>query len=103
MTTTNTQERNVAATTCMTEVIVMLRSMSAEDEFRSAVNELSSLGLQVTESDDDQNRVEGVIESSQVHRLSQVETVTYVRKLHSYVARFLDRPAQAQQFQASLN
>lgn len=69
------------------DVVVVLDELTNE-QTREIVEQLKSLGLEVSRVDDDQSVVEGTIEASRAHDLQQVAHVRYVRSVFTYLADY---------------
>ena len=59
-----------------------------EDNLNGALEELKKNGMAVRSADDDNNVVEGVIESAKVKELEKLECVDYVRTSFSWIADY---------------
>jgi hypothetical protein len=59
-----------------------------ETNLPSACEELKKNGMEIRNADDDNNVVEGVIESAKVKELEKLECVDYVRTSFSWIADY---------------
>ncbi len=73
---------------CNISDIVVVLDKAFEERLAEAVQILESLGMMVSNADDDRSVVEGLIDSSRLHELEKLECVDYVRRVFSYDANF---------------
>jgi hypothetical protein len=71
----------------VTEVVVVL-DKAYENRIKDAVAALKAAGLEVANTDEDNNVVEGCIEASCVGALEKLDCVDYVRKVFTYEANY---------------
>ena len=71
----------------VTDVVVVLDDLDDQQTQEVVVN-LKTVGLVVSNVDNDQSTVEGTIESQKVHDLKKVARVRYVRAVMTYTADY---------------
>ena len=68
--------------------IVVVLDKRWEDKLADALAVLKEHGMEVRDADDDNNVVEGTIESYKLHDLEKLDCVDYVRRVFSYDANY---------------
>jgi hypothetical protein len=68
--------------------IVVVLDKRWEDKLADALVVLKEHGMEVRDADDDNNVVEGTIESYKLHELEKLDCVDYVRRVFSYDANY---------------
>ena len=68
--------------------IVVVLDKRWEEKLHDAVETLKKCGMEVSNADDDNSVVEGLIETYKVHELEKLDCVDYVRKVFSYDANY---------------
>ena len=71
----------------LTDVIIVLEELD-DAQTIEVVKTLEAVGLTVNKVDNDESTVEGSIVSHQVHHLSKVPKVTYVRSVMTYTVDY---------------
>ena len=68
--------------------IVVVLDKAYEEKLAEALEKLKQCGMEVSNADDDNSVVEGLIETCKVHELEKLDCVDYVRKVFSYDANY---------------
>ncbi len=71
----------------MAEVVVVL-TKAYENKLTEAVAKLQVIGVEVSSTDDQNNIVEGTVESSKLMDLHKLDCVDYVRLVMTYIADY---------------
>jgi len=71
----------------MSEVVVVLDDLN-DQQTQEVVKQLQAAGLQVSNVDNDQSTVDGIIDALKVHDLKHVPRVRYVRTIMNYTADY---------------
>lgn len=71
----------------ISEIVVVL-DKRWEDDLAGAVVMLKAVGVQISETDDDNSVINGCIDSSRLCDLEKLDCVDYVRRVFSYDANF---------------
>jgi len=71
----------------MSEVVVVLDDLN-DEQTQEVVKQLQAAGLQVSNVDNDQSTVDGIIDALKVHDLKHVPRVRYVRTIMNYTADY---------------
>jgi hypothetical protein len=71
----------------MSDIVVVL-DKAWENDLAGALGKLKACGMAVVKADDDNNVVEGLIETRKVHDLERLDCVDYVRKVFTWDANY---------------
>ena len=71
----------------ITEVVIVLTA-PYENRMAEAVEKLKAAGMEIDRTDDDNDIVEGTIESWKIDALRKVDCVNYVRTVMTYIADY---------------
>ena len=71
----------------ITEVVVVLTS-AYENRMAEVVEKLKTVGMEIDSTDDDNNVVNGEIESCKLDALRKIECVNYIRTVMTYIADY---------------
>jgi hypothetical protein len=68
--------------------IVVVLDKAYEHRLAEAVAMLKAAGMEIRHADDDNSVVTGLVDSSHVHALEQLDCVDYVRRVFTYSANY---------------
>jgi FlaA1/EpsC-like NDP-sugar epimerase len=71
----------------ITEVVIVLTA-AYENRMAEAVEKLKAAGMEIDSTDDDNDVVNGEIESAKLDALRKVDCVNYIRTVMTYIAEY---------------
>ncbi len=71
----------------MTDVVIVLTT-AYENRIAAAVEMLTAVGMEIDSTDQDNNVVEGTIESCKLEAIRKLECINYVRTVMTYIADY---------------
>jgi len=71
----------------ITEVVIVLNT-AYENRMAEAVGKLKATGMEVDSTDEENNVIDGTIESSKLEGLRKLDCVNYVRTVMTYIADY---------------
>jgi hypothetical protein len=70
----------------ITEIVVVLNP--ATEDYTSAVEKLKAAGVEIFSTDEENDVIEGAIESSKLEAIKQIACVNYLRTVSTYIADY---------------